>query len=197
MGIDSSSARVFSGSGGGRFARKVCDYLGIELGASEALRFSEGNTFVRVLETVRGKDVFVIQPVALHPNDEFMELLFWVDAFKRASAASVTAVVPYSGYAKGDKKDEPRTSYCFGTRESRSCQSHRWSPRRSRSSTTRSRSASSSTTCRTASGAQCRRCGRRADWLVRTRPVAGTARPSAPVPRRSTGIPGAVGARRA
>jgi len=65
---------------------------------------------VRILENVRGEDVYLIQPIALHPNDEFVELLFWMDAFKRASAESVTAIVPFFGYAKGDKKDEPRVS---------------------------------------------------------------------------------------
>jgi ribose-phosphate pyrophosphokinase len=74
------------------------------------LQFSEGNLFVRVLENVRGRDVYVIQSTAFPANDAFMELLFWIDACKRASAASVTAVVPYFSYAKGDKKDEPRVS---------------------------------------------------------------------------------------
>ena len=74
------------------------------------LRFSEGNLFVRVRENVRGRDAFIVQGTAYPANDNFMELLFWIDALKRASAASVTAVIPYFGYAKGDKKDEPRVS---------------------------------------------------------------------------------------
>jgi ribose-phosphate pyrophosphokinase len=65
---------------------------------------------VRVLENVRGRDVYLVQSTAFPANDSFMELLFWIDAFKRASAASVTAILPYFGYAKGDKKDEPRVS---------------------------------------------------------------------------------------
>lgn len=80
------------------------------LGRSETLRFSEGNLFVRVLENVRGRDTYIIQGTAFPANDNFMELLFWIDALKRASAASVTAVIPYFTYAKGDKKDEPRVS---------------------------------------------------------------------------------------
>jgi SAM-dependent methyltransferase len=89
----------------------IADYLDCPLGASETLRFSEGNLFVRVLENVRGRDVFLVQGTGAFPaNDNFMELLFWIDAFKRASAASVTAVMPYFSYAKGDKKDEPRVS---------------------------------------------------------------------------------------
>ena len=65
---------------------------------------------MRVLENVRGRDVFLVQGTAFPANDNFMELLFWIDALKRASAASVTAVIPYFSYAKGDKKDEPRVS---------------------------------------------------------------------------------------
>ncbi len=72
--------------------------------------FSEGNIYVKVDETVRGKDVYLIQSIGLKPNDEFTEILFWIDAFKRASANSVTLIMPYYSYAKGDKKDEPRVS---------------------------------------------------------------------------------------
>jgi ribose-phosphate pyrophosphokinase len=72
--------------------------------------FSDGNTFVQVGENVRGRDVFVVQSTIHRTNDCFMELLFWVDAFKRASAATVTVVMPYFSYGKGDKKDEPRVS---------------------------------------------------------------------------------------
>ncbi len=74
------------------------------------LRFSEGTLFVRVLENVRGRNVYLIQSTVFPANDHLVELLFWIDALKRASAASVTAVVPYFSYAKGDKKDEPRVS---------------------------------------------------------------------------------------
>ncbi len=101
---------LFAGSASRTLGRSIAQYLGVELGASETLRFSEGNLFVRVLENVRGRDVFLVQGTAFPANDNFMELLFWIDAFKRASAASVTAVIPYFSYAKGDKKDEPRVS---------------------------------------------------------------------------------------
>ena len=77
---------------------------------SETLHFSDGNLFVRVLENVRGRHTFLVQGIAFPANDNFVELLFWIDALKRASAASVTAVIPYFSYAKGDKKDEPRVS---------------------------------------------------------------------------------------
>lgn len=105
-----SEMKIFGGSSGKPFAQKICDHLGIPLGQSEVLQFSDGNIFVRCLETVRGKDIYLVQSIALKPNDEFTEILFWMDAFKRASAHSVTAIVPYFGYAKGDKKDEPRVS---------------------------------------------------------------------------------------
>jgi len=101
---------LFAGSASRNLGRAIAHDLGCELGASELLRFSEGNLFVRVLENVRGRDVFIVQATAFPANDNFMELLFWIDALKRASAASVTAVIPYFSYAKGDKKDEPRVS---------------------------------------------------------------------------------------
>ena len=74
------------------------------------LRFSEGTLFVRVLENVRGRSVYVVQSTVFPTNANFMELLFWIDAFSRASADSITVVMPYFSYAKGDKKDEPRVS---------------------------------------------------------------------------------------
>ncbi len=102
--------KIFAGSTGKAFAQKMCDCLGAELGDSIVINFSEGNTFVRINESVRDKDVYLLLPIGLDPNNEFVELLFWMDAFKRASADSVTAIIPYFGYAKGDKKDEPRVS---------------------------------------------------------------------------------------
>ena len=101
---------VFGGSGSKRLTRAICDTLGIALGKNETLRFSEGNLFVRILENVRGRRVYLVQSTGYPANDNFMELLFWIDAFKRASADTVTAVVPYFSYGKGDKKDEPRVS---------------------------------------------------------------------------------------
>jgi ribose-phosphate pyrophosphokinase len=101
---------IFAGSASRKLGQAVAEYLNCSLGAGETLKFSEGNLFVRVLENVRGRDVYIIQGTAFPANDNFMELLFWIDAFKRASAASVTAVIPYFSYAKGDKKDEPRVS---------------------------------------------------------------------------------------
>ena len=101
---------VFGGSGSPRLTRSICSYLGIEPGAGEVQRFSEGNLFVRVKENVRGRPVYIVQSTVFPTNDNFMELLFWIDAFRRASAESVTVVMPYFSYGKGDKKDEPRVS---------------------------------------------------------------------------------------
>jgi ribose-phosphate pyrophosphokinase len=101
---------IFAGSASRRLTANVCAYLEIEPGRNETLQFSEGNTFVRVLENVRGRRAYLIQTTVFPTNDNFMELLFWIDALKRASAESVTAVIPYFSYGKGDKKDEPRVS---------------------------------------------------------------------------------------
>ncbi|NLY17399.1 MAG: ribose-phosphate diphosphokinase [Clostridiaceae bacterium] len=102
--------KIFAGSSSINFARKMCMHLGTEVGKSQTITFSEGNTFVKILEKVRDKDVYIVQTIGVKPNDDFMELLFLIDAFKRASAGSITAIIPYFSYAKGDKKDEPRVS---------------------------------------------------------------------------------------
>ncbi|MFW6153646.1 MAG: ribose-phosphate diphosphokinase [Planctomycetota bacterium] len=101
---------VFGGSASPALTAAVCAELGVAGARCEALRFPDGNLFVRVGENVRGREVYLVQGTAEPVNDNVMELLFWIDALKRASAASVTAVVPYFSYAKGDKKDEPRVS---------------------------------------------------------------------------------------
>jgi ribose-phosphate pyrophosphokinase len=110
MRVPADDILIFGGTGSRKLAARIADYLGVPLGRGEVLRFSEGNTFVRVLENVRGRSVYIVQSTVFPTNDHFMELLFWVDALKRASADSVTVVMPYFSYAKGDKKDEPRVS---------------------------------------------------------------------------------------
>lgn len=102
--------KVFGGSGSQKLTARICNYLNITPGQSQVRHFSDGNTFVRILENVRGRRVYVVQSTVFPTNDNFMELLFWIDAFKRASAESVTVIIPYFSYAKGDKKDEPRVS---------------------------------------------------------------------------------------
>jgi len=100
--------KVFSGSAHPALAASVCDYLGIPLGEVEAFEFSNENIFVRILENVRERDVFVIQPICSPVNKSLVELLIMLDAFRRASAGRITAVVPYYGYSRTDKKDQPR-----------------------------------------------------------------------------------------
>lgn len=105
-----SHITIFAGSASRPFAEKMCRYLEVELGKSTTHIFSEGGIYVRADESIRNKDVYIVQSIGKDPNNAFTELIFWIDAFKRASANSITAVIPYFGYAKADKKDEPRVS---------------------------------------------------------------------------------------
>src|ERR671930_1826582 len=107
---DDEDPLIFAGSASPRLTAAICRELGAGVGAGEVIRFSEGTLFVRILENVRGRSVYLVQSTVFPTNANFMELLFWIDAFSRASADSVTAIVPYFSYAKGDKKDEPRVS---------------------------------------------------------------------------------------
>ena len=100
--------KVFSGTANPQLAMAVCDYLGIPLGKLEVFKFSNDNTFVKFQENVRQRDVFLIQPFSYPTNDHVMELLITMDAAKRASAGRITAVIPYYGYGRTDKKDQPR-----------------------------------------------------------------------------------------
>jgi ribose-phosphate pyrophosphokinase len=104
----SDELRVFTGNSHRELAQNVCKYLNISLGQAEVFKFSNDNTFVRILENIRERDVFIMQPVCTPVNDALMELLIMIDAAKRASAGRVTAVVPYYGYSRTDKKDQPR-----------------------------------------------------------------------------------------
>jgi ribose-phosphate pyrophosphokinase len=100
--------KVFSGNGNPRLGQAVCDYLRVPLGQWRVTRFSDGEAYCQILENVRGTDVFVVQPTCPPVNENLMELLIAVDAMKRSSAARITAVVPYYGYARQDRKDKPR-----------------------------------------------------------------------------------------
>ncbi len=100
--------KVFCGNSNPEFARKVCDYLGLELGRAKVGRFSDGEIEVEIQESVRGADTYVIQSTCPPTNDNLMELLIMLDALKRASAANITAVIPYFGYARQDRKVAPR-----------------------------------------------------------------------------------------
>ncbi len=100
--------KVFTGNAHPTLAQQVADYLSIPLGKCEVFEFSNENTFVRILENVRQRDTFVIQPICSPVNRSLVELLIMLDALKRASAGRITAVVPYFGYSRTDKKDQPR-----------------------------------------------------------------------------------------
>jgi len=100
--------KVFSGTAHPALAGAVCDYLGIPLGESKVFEFSNENIFVRILENVRERDVFIVQPICSPVNKSLVELLIMLDALRRASAGRITAVVPYYGYSRTDKKDQPR-----------------------------------------------------------------------------------------
>ncbi|HXK33289.1 MAG TPA: ribose-phosphate pyrophosphokinase [Dehalococcoidia bacterium] len=99
---------IFTGNAHPALARAICDHLEMPLGQAEVFEFSNENIFVRVLENVRMSDVFIVQPLSSPVNKSIMELLIKIDAFKRASAGRITAVVPYYGYGRSDKKDQPR-----------------------------------------------------------------------------------------
>ncbi len=100
--------KLFSGNAHRSLADEIAAYLKVPLGDAEVSRFSDGEVFVQVNENVRGTDVFVIQPTCPPVNDNLMELLVMIDAFKRASARRITAVLPYYGYARQDRKVQPR-----------------------------------------------------------------------------------------
>jgi ribose-phosphate pyrophosphokinase len=100
--------KVFSGTAHPALAGSVCDYLDIPRGEMEVFEFSNENIFVRILENVRERDVFIIQPICSPVNKSLVELLIMLDAFRRASAGRITAIVPYYGYSRTDKKDQPR-----------------------------------------------------------------------------------------
>jgi ribose-phosphate pyrophosphokinase len=100
--------KVFSGSANVELARRICNYIGVPLGEATISSFPDGETYVKIEENIRGRDVFIIQPTSPPTNQHLMELLIMVDAARRASADRITAVVPFFGYARQDRKDQPR-----------------------------------------------------------------------------------------
>ena len=100
--------KVFSGNSNPALASSVAAYLGVRLSEPHAFKFSNDNTFVRIHENVRERDVFLVQSFSVPVNDHVMEMLIMIDAAKRASAGRITAVIPYYGYGRTDKKDQPR-----------------------------------------------------------------------------------------
>ncbi|MFP4381518.1 MAG: ribose-phosphate diphosphokinase [Candidatus Sumerlaeia bacterium] len=102
--------QIFAGSASQELGQLICDYLGLPLGKRETKTFADGETWVKIDENVRGRRCFVIQSTYTPVNDHLMELLMLLDALRRASAASITAVVPYFGYARQDRKDQGRVA---------------------------------------------------------------------------------------
>lgn len=103
-----SKLAVFAGNANPDLAKKICKHLGVPLSEVLVGRFSEGEVQVQIKENIRGKDVFIVQPTCPPANDNLMELLILIDAARRASAQRITAVLPYYGYARQDRKDQPR-----------------------------------------------------------------------------------------
>lgn len=99
---------IFSGNSNKTLAKRICKYLGVPLGKADIQKFPDGEVSAKIEADVRGADVFIIQPTCTPVNDHLMELLILVDALKRASSARITAVIPYFGYARQDRKDEGR-----------------------------------------------------------------------------------------
>ncbi len=106
---DADKIKLFTGRSNPLLAQKICDYLELPLGRGHTDSFPDGELIVKVDEDVRGRDCFIIQPTSHPTNAHLMELFIWIDTLKRASAGRVTAVMPYFGYARQDRKDEGRT----------------------------------------------------------------------------------------
>ena len=103
-----NTLKVFAGNAHPQLTREICDYLHVPQGMLNLTRFSDGEIYCQVLENVRGTDVFALQPLGPPVNENLMELLILMDALKRSSAQRITAVIPYYGYARQDRKDKPR-----------------------------------------------------------------------------------------
>jgi ribose-phosphate pyrophosphokinase len=101
--------KIFSGTANQPLADEVCHFLGMQRGQAQVIRFADGECYVQIQENVRGADVFVMQPTCRPVDEHLMELLLMIDALKRASARRITAVIPYFGYARQDRKDKPRS----------------------------------------------------------------------------------------
>ncbi len=102
--------KIFSGVANKPLAEEICKFVGVPLGETRMQRFSDGEIYFQLLENVRGADVFVIQPTSFPVDEHLLELLIMIDALKRASAARITVVIPYYGYARQDRKDRPRVA---------------------------------------------------------------------------------------
>jgi ribose-phosphate pyrophosphokinase len=106
--MDTSGPQVFTGNANPALAREIAEYVGVPLGQASVTSFPNGETAVKINENVRGRDVFIVQPTAPPTNQNLMEVLIMIDAARRASAQRITAVLPFYGYARQDRKDQPR-----------------------------------------------------------------------------------------
>ncbi|MGL4534326.1 MAG: ribose-phosphate diphosphokinase [Fusobacteriaceae bacterium] len=106
--ISSENVKIFSGTSNIELAEKIANKIGVELGDSKIVRFEDGEIYVKIDETVRGRDIFVIQSTSNPVNEHLMEVLIFIDALRRASAKSITVLMPYYGYARQDRKSSPR-----------------------------------------------------------------------------------------
>lgn len=100
--------KILTGNAHPVLAGKIAEYIGQSLGGVDISRFPDGEIFVKIIENIRGQDIFIVQPTCYPPNESIMELLIMIDAAKRASAARITPVIPYYGYGRQDRKDQPR-----------------------------------------------------------------------------------------
>ena len=106
--MDNSGPQVFTGNANPGLAKEIAEYVGVPLGEATVNSFPNGETFVKINENIRGRDIYIVQPTAPPTNQNLMELLIMIDAARRASARRITAVVPFYGYARQDRKDQPR-----------------------------------------------------------------------------------------
>jgi len=106
--MNPTSMKIFCGNSNPALAKEICEYIGVELGQADVISFPDGESFVRIKENIRGADVFIIQSTCNPANQNLMELFIMIDAARRASAARITAVIPFYGYARQDRKDQPR-----------------------------------------------------------------------------------------
>ena len=103
-----NTLKIFCGNSNKALAAEICQYLDVPLGKADVMSFPDGESFVRINENVRGNDVFIIQSTCNPANQNLMELFIMIDAARRASANRITAVIPFYGYARQDRKDQPR-----------------------------------------------------------------------------------------
>jgi len=103
-----NALKILTGNSHPELARRIAEYIGQPLGGVDISRFPDGEIFVKIIDNIRGQDIFIIQPTCLQPNESIMELLIMIDAARRASAARITPVIPYYGYGRQDRKDQPR-----------------------------------------------------------------------------------------